>query len=394
VKPTHHRTIRPVIASRLIDWQRRHGRHDLPWQGTRDAYRIWLSEVMLQQTQVGTVVPYYLRFVARFPDLRSLAAADPDEVLALWSGLGYYSRARNLQRCAREVVERYGGVFPGDARRLAALPGIGRSTAAAIAVFGFAQRAAILDGNVRRVLCRHAGVRGYPGVRAVENELWRIAESELPEADVEAYTQGLMDLGAMLCVRTRPACGECPLAADCSAHREGSVAGLPTPRPTRIVPVRRCAMYVIRRGDEVLLERRPPSGIWGGLWSLPERSLPAGGFDAGSASGDVPGDAPDSPPDDAALADDIARRFGLRVTQPQALAPFDHAFTHFRLRVEPVACELLAASAAADGAGLIWLPLADVDEAALPRPVKALLAALPLRSPGAAAGTGGSARGA
>ncbi|MCL4184284.1 MAG: A/G-specific adenine glycosylase, partial [Burkholderiaceae bacterium] len=266
------RTIGSVIAPRLIEWQRRHGRHDLPWQDTRDAYRVWLSEVMLQQTQVGTVVPYYLRFVARFPDVAALAAADDGEVLSLWSGLGYYSRARNLHRCAREVVARHGGAFPDDPRCLAALPGIGRSTAAAIAVFAFGRRAAILDGNVRRVLCRHAGVRGFPGERAVENTLWRIAESELPQTGVEAYTQGLMDLGALLCTRTRPSCGACPIGADCRAYREGSVAELPTPRPRRRVPLRRCEMFVVRRGDEVLLERRPPSGIWGGLWSLPQSS--------------------------------------------------------------------------------------------------------------------------
>ena len=368
-----------MIASRLIDWQRRLGRHDLPWQNTRDAYRIWLSEVMLQQTQVGTVAPYFLRFVARFPDVASLAAADPDAVLALWSGLGYYGRARNLHRCAREVVARHGGVFPDEPQRLAALPGIGRSTAAAIAVFAFARRAAILDGNVRRVLCRHAGVRGFPGERAVENELWRIAEAELPDTDVEAYTQGLMDLGATVCVRTRPACGACPLAADCRACRDGTVGTLPTPRPRRSVPVRSCTMLVVRRGDEVLLERRPPSGVWGGLWSLPESSAP------GSGAGDGAADA---------LAGEVERRFGLRVTQPRALARFDHAFTHFRLQVQPVACDLIAASAVADARGLVWLALEGAGEAALPRPVKTLLQALPLRSPGAAADTGGSGTGA
>ena len=369
-----------MIASRLIEWQRRHGRHDLPWQNTRDAYRIWLSEVMLQQTQIGTVTPYYLRFVARFPDVDSLAAADPDEVLALWSGLGYYGRARNLHRCAREVVACHGSAFPDDPQRLAALPGIGRSTAAAIAVFAFARRAAILDGNVRRVLCRHAGVRGYPGERAVENELWRIAEAELPDADVQAYTQGLMDLGATVCVRTRPACGVCPLAADCRACREGTVGTLPTPRPRRSVPVRSCTMLVVRRGDEVLLERRPPSGVWGGLWSLPESCLP------GSGAGDVAGAT-------GALAGEVERRFGLRVSQPSALACFEHSFTHFRLQVQPVAFELIAARAAAEEHGLIWLALQNAGDAALPRPVKTLLQKLPLRSPDAAADTGGSATG-
>ena len=362
-----------MIASRLIEWQRLHGRHDLPWQNTRDAYRIWLSEVMLQQTQVDTVKPYYLRFVARFPDVASLAAAQPDEVMALWSGLGYYGRARNLHRCAREVVARHGGAFPDDPQQLARLPGIGRSTAAAIAVFAFGRRAAILDGNVRRVLCRHAGVRGYPGERAVENELWRIAEAALPQHDIERYTQGLMDLGATLCVRARPGCAACPLSADCRALREGTVAQLPTPRPKRSVPLRRCAMFVIRRGDEVLLERRSPSGVWGGLWSLPEFEL------APAAAGQAPVDGAavaSGLPDCASLAREVERRFGLRVTPPRPLPPFDHAFTHFRLRVQPLACEPLTAGVAAEAPGLVWLALDDTPGAALPRPVKTLLQSL------------------
>ena len=338
---------------------------------------------MLQQTQVDTVKPYYERFVARFPDVGSLAAGQIDQVLALWSGLGYYSRARNLHRCAREVVAVHAGVFPDDPRRLAELPGIGRSTAAAIAVFAFGRRAAILDGNVRRVLCRHAGVRGYPGERAVEAELWRIAEAELAQDDVEAYTQGLMDLGATLCVRAGPDCAACPISGDCIALREGIVAEVPTPRPKRVIPLRRCTMFVIRRGGQVLVERRPPSGVWGGLWSLPE-SVTA---QVGAAGADAPYP--------AALAGEIERRFGLRVTSPRALASFDHAFTHFRLRVQPVecdlVCDLVSAPRAADAPGLAWLALDEAGEAALPRPVKTLLQGLALRSPGAVEGTGGSA---
>lgn len=379
-----------MIAPRLIDWQRRHGRHDLPWQRTRDAYRVWLSEVMLQQTQVETVKPYYERFVARFPDVGSLAAAQVDQVLALWSGLGYYSRARNLHRCARVVVAVHAGIFPDDPQRLAELPGIGRSTAAAIAVFAFGRRAAILDGNVRRVLCRHEGVRGYPGERAVEAELWRIAEAELAHDDVEAYTQGLMDLGATLCARARPACTACPIASDCVALREGIVAELPAPRPRRAVPLRRCTMFVIRRGAQVLVERRPPSGVWGGLWSLPE-SAPAQVDAARPALGGGPAGA--DAPDAAALVHEIERRFGLRVTPPRALAPFDHAFTHFRLRVQPVACDLVSTTRAADAPGLAWLALDEAGEAALPRPVKTLLQGFALRLPDAVAGTGGSATG-
>lgn len=357
-----------MIAPRLIEWQRRHGRNDLPWQGTREAYRIWLSEVMLQQTQVGTVLPYYLRFVERFPDLSTLAAADLDEVLALWSGLGYYGRARNLHRCARELMVCHEGRFPDDVRALQALPGIGRSSAAAIAVFAFGRRAAILDGNVRRVLCRHAGVHGDPRQRAIERRLWQIAERELPQARIEAYTQGLMDLGATVCRRARPLCEACPLAADCSALRDGTPSALPTPRPRRAMPLRDRTLLVIRRGAEVLLERRAPSGIWGGLWSVPERE----------ADGE-----------DGAVGE-IERRFGLRVAAAVALPRFEHAFTHFRLRAQPLLCEFVSARAACESAHLRWLALEDVGAAALPRPVKTLLALPALRSPAVAAGTGES----
>ncbi|MGD9942486.1 MAG: A/G-specific adenine glycosylase [Burkholderiaceae bacterium] len=349
-----------MIAERLIDWQRRHGRHDLPWQRTRDAYRIWLSEVMLQQTQVSTVIPYFTRFVDTFPDVAALAAADVDTVLQLWSGLGYYSRARNLHRCAIEVVQRHGGRFPADPQLLAELPGIGRSTAAAIAVFAYGARAAILDGNVKRVLCRHGGVHGFPGERSVELELWRIAERELPADGIEAYTQGLMDLGATVCVRSRPACAACPLADDCSARRDGNAAELPTPRPRKTLPQRRCTLLVLCDGARVLVERRPPTGIWGGLLSLPE----------------VPADAAD-----ADMADEIARRFGLRVGAARRLAAFDHTFTHFKLQAQPVLFDVDGAAALAEPAAL-WLGPDEVPDAALPRPIKTLLQALatPIRA--------------
>ena len=211
-----------TFAETLIAWQRGHGRHGLPWQ-VRDAYRVWLSEIMLQQTQVETVIPYYQRFIARFPDLPSLAAAPVEDVLTLWSGLGYYARARNLYKCARVVMERHGGAFPADPALLAELPGIGRSTAAAISAFSFGTRAAILDGNVKRVLARCFGIDGFPGNKAVETALWTLAESLLPATDVDIYTQAQMDLGATVCTRGRPACGRCPVAARCVALREGRV---------------------------------------------------------------------------------------------------------------------------------------------------------------------------
>lgn len=263
-----------AFAPTLIAWQRKHGRHDLPWQNTRDPYRIWLSEIMLQQTQVSTVVPYYVRFLERYPDVAALAAAPIDDVMALWAGLGYYSRARNLHRCAQAVVERHGGAFPASPEALAELPGIGRSTAAAIASFAFGARATILDGNVKRVLARVFGVEGFPGDKRIENEMWALAEALLPDAaeptDVTAYTQGLMDLGATLCVRGKPECGRCPFAGECVAQRSGRQRELPAARPKKAVPTRRTWMLVLRDGDAVLLQRRPPAGIWGGLWSLPE----------------------------------------------------------------------------------------------------------------------------
>jgi A/G-specific adenine glycosylase len=221
----------PGFAERVIAWQRRYGRHDLPWQNTRDAYRVWLSEIMLQQTQVSAVIPYYQRFVVAFPDLRTLAAAPLERVLELWSGLGYYSRARNLHRCAQQVVADHGGDFPADPERVAQLPGIGRSTAAAICAFAFGARTAILEGNVKRVLARHAGIDGYPGERLVENRLWDIATTRLPAATIEAYTQGMMDLGATICVRSRPACALCPVSEDCVALATHRVDSLPAPRP-------------------------------------------------------------------------------------------------------------------------------------------------------------------
>ncbi|MCH2221614.1 MAG: A/G-specific adenine glycosylase, partial [Dechloromonas sp.] len=207
------------FTEQLITWQKVAGRHDLPWQNTRDAYRIWLSEIMLQQTQVGTVIPYYLRFLDSFPTVEALAAAPIEAVIEHWAGLGYYARARNLHRCAQQVATHFGGKFPANANELAELPGIGRSTAAAVAAFAFGQRAAILDGNVKRVLCRQFGIDGFPGQAAIHRKLWDLAESLLPEGDIERYTQGLMDLGATLCTRSRPRCDDCPVAAGCVARR-------------------------------------------------------------------------------------------------------------------------------------------------------------------------------
>jgi A/G-specific adenine glycosylase len=263
----------PGIAARLIPWHALAGRHDLPWQRSRDAYRVWVSEVMLQQTQVSTVIPYFERFLRRFPDVRSLADAADDEVMHLWTGLGYYARARNLLRAARSIRDSQGGVFPDTLKSVMELPGIGRSTAGAILAISANQRHPILDGNVKRVLARYYAVDGAPDSVATLAELWRLAEENTPAADVATYTQAIMDLGATLCTRARPRCAECPLATDCRARLEGRTAELPGVRVKRTARRRRRAvMLVAQREDKVLLVQRPPSGIWGGLWCLPEFS--------------------------------------------------------------------------------------------------------------------------
>ena len=259
------------FASALITWQAVHGRHDLPWQGTHDPYRIWISEIMLQQTQVSAAISYFTRFMERFPTVAALAEAHTDEVLALWSGLGYYARARNLHRAARAVISVHQGRFPVTRDVLETLPGIGRSTAAAIAAFASGAREAILDGNVKRVLSRHFAIPGFPGAKTVEMRLWRLAESLLPDHALPAYTQALMDLGATVCTRARPRCAACPLAASCLALRSDRVNAFPEPRPRRARPLRQQTLWLLVDRASCLLERRPPAGIWGGLWSLPEQ---------------------------------------------------------------------------------------------------------------------------
>ena len=259
-----------ALAASVVRWQRDHGRHGLPWQGTRDPYRVWLSEVMLQQTQVTTVLGYYSRFLDRFPTVSDLAASPLDDVLALWSGLGYYSRARNLHRCAQAVVAEHGGVFPGSAARLATLPGIGRSTAAAIAAFCFGERVAILDGNVKRVLGRALGFDGDLAVAREQERLWSAAQDLLPEQHVDVYTQGLMDLGATLCTLRKPACERCPLAQQCLARASGEPERWPVKTRRLKRSTRSHALLWLEHRQRVWLVQRPETGVWAGLWTLPE----------------------------------------------------------------------------------------------------------------------------
>ncbi|HET9692823.1 MAG TPA: A/G-specific adenine glycosylase, partial [Steroidobacteraceae bacterium] len=258
------------FAPALLHWYEREGRKDLPWQRNRTPYRVWISEIMLQQTQVATVAGYYERFVARFPDVRQLAAAPLDEVLHLWSGLGYYARARNLHRAAQAIVQRHGGEFPATLEAVLALPGIGRSTAGAILALARGERHAILDGNVKRVLARYFAVEGYPGDPAVAKQLWALAEACTPADRADAYTQGIMDLGATICTRANPACLLCPVHAGCVARATNRQHALPASRPHRLRPRREAWLVLARRGSKMLLEKRPPTGVWGGLWGFPE----------------------------------------------------------------------------------------------------------------------------
>ncbi len=341
----------PSFSATVIAWQQQHGRHALPWQQTRDAYRVWLSEIMLQQTQVAAVIPYYQRFLVRFPDVQSLAAAPSEEVMAHWSGLGYYTRARNLQRCAQRVVAQYGGVFPNDPALLQDLPGIGRSTAAAIAAFSYGARAAILDGNVKRVFARVFGIDGYPGAKPIEDAMWRRAVALLPEQGVESYTQGLMDLGATLCVRGKPSCHRCPLAQRCVALATDRVGLLPVRKPKKAIPEKQSTMLVIVDQRQVLLEQRPDSGIWGGLLSLPEIT----------------------PGDNLELA--VARATAAigEVASCEALRPFTHVFTHFKLQISPFQITLARRAQVVAEAGQVWYPAERLADAPLPAPVKKLL---------------------
>ena len=328
----------------MIRWQRRHGRHRLPWQRTRDPYRIWLSEIMLQQTQVAAVVPYFKRFLARFPDIGALAAATEDEVLKLWSGLGYYARGRNLRNAARLISSR--GSFPDSLEGLQALPGVGRSTAAAIAIFAFGHRAAILDGNVKRVLARRFGIEG-------ERAQWDLAGKLLPARAIEAYTQALMDLGATVCTRARPACGRCPVAKDCVALGEGRIAELPSPRKRKPLPLRRATWLVLEHQGAVLLERRPSPGIWGGLWVFPEGPSER-------------------------LKSFCKKNFSVEISRAQKMPVIEHGFTHFRLDILPIRCSVRRKLPEKRKTSRLWLDVADATGAAVPAPVKALLSGLPL----------------
>ena len=320
------------VAERLLAWFDVCGRRDFPWQVDRTPYRVWVSEIMLQQTRAATVVPYFTRFMAVFPTVDDLAAAELDRVLGHWAGLGYYARARNLHAAARTVARDHASVFPATVEALMTLPGVGRSTAGAILALAHGRRAPILDGNAKRVLARHGAVEGWPGRTAVQKTLWARAERYTPRERVAAYTQAIMDLGATLCTRTRPRCGECPLTADCKARAAGLQGALPTPRPKRDRRRRDTRMLLIFNADrDVLLERRPPNGIWGGLYSLPEL-----------AAGDDPGEW-------------CRRHLGMKVCGHEAGRPLKHGFSHFDLMIHPIEVRLDGiANGLMDRDGWLW----------------------------------------
>jgi A/G-specific adenine glycosylase len=341
------------FAARLLAWSEHDGRKDLPWQRDPTPYRVWVSEIMLQQTQVATVIPYFEAFTGRFPDVASLAAAPMDEVLHLWSGLGYYARARHMQRAAKTIVARHAGQFPTTLEEVMSLPGIGRSTAGAILALSRGERHPILDGNVKRVLTRQFGVDGYPGDPPVEQRLWSLSELCTPRARMAEYTQAIMDLGATVCTRARPACLLCPVAADCVALHEGRQAELPAPRPKTRRPQREAWVVVaIRAGGELLLERRPPQGIWGGLLGLPE-----------------------FPTREHALQWTNERLTGVQAAE--SAEPLRHAFSHFELEMKPliVRCTDTVAGLRDDDRYL-WYDPHDPPRLGLPKPVATLIRAV------------------
>lgn len=342
----------PDFSNEILKWYDKSGRHNLPWQQHPTPYRVWVSEVMLQQTQVGTVIPYYLRFMQRFPEVGALARAHMDEVLHLWSGLGYYSRARNLQRSARILVEQFQGVFPGTPAELARLPGIGRSTAGAILSLSMNLAHPVLDGNVKRVLCRYYGINGWPGKASVANQLWQLARQLLVTDRPAAYTQAMMDLGATVCVRSNPLCGDCPVSNDCVANRQGVQHDLPHRKAGKALPVKQLQFIMIQGANgEIMLQKRPPMGIWGGLWGFPE--CPAG--------------------QDAVAW--VREHFGYRVNSVAYEPPMKHTFTHFQLQITPVRMQLKSAPAGVhDHDDLYWFkPGGDNKTLGMAAPVKKLV---------------------
>jgi A/G-specific adenine glycosylase len=339
------------FSSRILDWFDQHGRHDLPWQEDTTPYRVWISEIMLQQTQVKTVIPYFERFMEAFPTVQNLAEAPEDEVLHLWTGLGYYARARNLHKAAKQVALNGCGEFPTTIEGLCELPGIGRSTAGAIASIAMGQHAAILDGNVKRVLARYRAVDGWPGKTAVHNALWQIAEKYTPTDRCADYTQAMMDLGATVCTRSSPDCEQCPLASDCAARIAGTQSQYPGKKPRKVMPVRQTRFVMARDSEgQLLLEKRPASGIWGGLWCFPEAG------------------------DELEIESWCMDRFGGLPRSQRAWPGFRHTFSHYHLDIEPLLVEIGAPShTVMDADRQLWYNVRQPPQIGLAAPVADLL---------------------
>jgi len=336
-----------TIADALLAWFDVHGRHDLPWQHPRSAYRVWVAEIMLQQTQVTTVIGYFNAFMARFPDIHALAAADNDDVMAHWAGLGYYARARNLHAAAQRVVAEYDGVMPDTVDALVALPGIGRSTAGAVVAQAFGRWAPVLDGNAKRVIARLAAIQATPGTAAYEKPLWQLAERYTPSTRITDYTQAIMDLGATLCTRSRPQCERCPLKSSCLARAYDLQARIPAPRKRKNRPQREVVVVLaVDAQGRVLLEKRPPSGIWGSLWSLPEK------------------------PVDEHVIDFCRRALGIEIEPGPQLTPIAHAFTHFELLIHPQQVQVTGTARIMEGQ-LAWYARSDMP--GLPAPIVRVL---------------------
>jgi A/G-specific adenine glycosylase len=343
-----------AFAKNITAWQKQHGRHDLPWQHHKDAYSVWVSEIMLQQTQVAAVIGYYGNFMARFPTIAALANATQEQVLQSWSGLGYYSRARNLHNAAQKIVDEFGGVFPQDFDDILSLPGIGRSTAAAISTFALNQPQPILDGNVKRVFARYFNIAGATNTPKVVQSMWQIAERENPTNPQDAiiYTQGLMDLGATVCTRGRPRCSECRVNIGCQAYANNEVRLLPTPKPKKTTPQKQTMMLIFLKAGEVLLEKRPQTGIWAGLWSLPEIDV-------------------------SEIATEAAFvKFGMATEAEETLPIVNHAFTHYKLAIHPQPLQVIKQKPQINQTVNIWLPINEAIEAAIPTPVRNILVTL------------------
>jgi len=339
------------FSTRLLAWFRQHGRHDLPWQLERTPYRVWVSEIMLQQTQVVTVIPYFNQFIESFPDVRTLANAKQDNVLHHWTGLGYYARARNLHKAAKIIIEQHKGQWPLSIGDLINLPGIGRSTAGAILALACEQRHPILDGNVKRVLSRYHGVEGWPGKKEVEATLWSYAEQHTPDELISSYTQAIMDLGATLCFRRKPDCLHCPLSDDCYALKSARQHDFPGSKPKSALPRRETIFAIIENNSgEILLEQRPPSGIWGGLWCFPEFST------------------------DKSIESSVLEKYGYKIKDKIEFKSFKHTFSHFHLSIKPIHMKLKGQTNRINDAKLsAWINLDDDQQLGFPAPVVSII---------------------